>query len=412
MTEDPFTAVEQAIWKARPHGVPAAAAKILTTHFGADHAVTLLVDYRMAHLVPVGGDTGPDTGPDIGPDAGGDAEPVPLDATFEGRAFATQQTIVEPVDDGAACRLHLPLTVHGERIGVLSVHLPGPSRPEDHPALEAVATMVARALKVADGHTDVYRRARRRVRMTLAAEIQWDLLPGRSCESDEFSLAGQLEPAYAVWGDNFDWSLDAEHLTVTVTNGTGRGIEAALLTQLTVSALRNARRSGAGLVDQAVLADEILHAHHRGARTAATLLLRFELGTGRVTAVDAGSPLVYRLRGTTVEPVTLDAQLPLGMFGDTRYVEQEFWLQPGDRLVLVSDGVHQAQSPGGEVYGASALPRALRQTRLQGPPEAVRTLIRELLHYHENTELADDAVVVCLDWTGKSGQTAARPAGH
>ncbi|HEX2312727.1 MAG TPA: PP2C family protein-serine/threonine phosphatase [Thermomonospora sp.] len=386
MTENPLDTVEEIVWEARPHAVPEAVNRLVTTHLGADGAEPLLVDYRMVWLIPVSG-----------------GDPVPLDASSPGRAYATQQAVVEAGGGpGASHRVHLPLTVHGERLGVLSVRLPGPPETGTLPALEAVAATMARALKVAEGHTDVYRRIRRRARLTLAAEIQWDLLPGRFCGGDEFSLAGQLEPAYAVWGDNFDWALSPDHLTVTVTNGTGRGTEAAVLTHLAVSALRNARRSGAELVDQAALANEILHLHHRGERTAETLLLRFDLETGRVRAVDAGSPRIYRLRGSTVDPITLEAQLPLGMFNDTRYAEEEFWLQPGDRIVLVSDGVHAALSPGGETYGARALPRALRRTRLQSPPDAVRTLVRELLHYHENSDLADDAVIVCLDWTGKS----------
>jgi serine phosphatase RsbU (regulator of sigma subunit) len=275
--------------------------------------------------------------------------------------------------------------------------------------LEATAVVLSRALKIADASTDFYRRARRRSRLTLAAEIQWELLPGRSCVTDEYHLAGQLEPAYAIWGDNFDWSTAADHLSVTVSNGMGRGVEAALLTQLAVSALRNARRSGAGLIDQATLANETLYNQHRGQRHVATLLLRFDLATGRVSAIDAGSPKIFRMRGNRVEPVEMEAQLPLGMFDDTRYVEQEFTVEPGDRIAIFSDGFHTSKSPQGETYGASALVAALRQTRLQSPSETVRTLTRGLLDYHGGAELADDAVVLCLDWAGPAQAVTPRP---
>ena len=50
--------------------------------------------------------------------------------------------------------------------------------------------------------------AARTQRLTLAAEMQWELLPGRSRIRPSFSLAGQLEPAYAVRGDSFDWADD------------------------------------------------------------------------------------------------------------------------------------------------------------------------------------------------------------
>ncbi len=192
-----------------------------------------------------------------------------------------------------------------------------------------------------------------------------------------------LEPAYAIWGDNFDWSSASDHLIVSVTNGMGRGTEAALLTHLAVSALRNARRSGGDIIDQATLANETVYNQYRGQSHLATLLMRFELESGRATVVDAGSPLIFRLRGKNVSLVELDAQMPLGMFEDTRYTEQEFTVEPGDRLVIVSDGVHTAASPRGDSYGVSALPSALRQTRLQDPSEAVRTLTQGLLDHHE-----------------------------
>jgi serine phosphatase RsbU (regulator of sigma subunit) len=209
-----------------------------------------------------------------------------------------------------------------------------------------------------------------------------------------------LEPAYAIWGDAFDWSASRDQLTVSVTNGMGRGTEAALLTHLAISALRNARRSGGGIIDQATLANESLYNQHHGRQHVSTLLLRLDVETGRVAAVDAGSPQIFRSRGGNIARIELDAQLPLGMFEDTRYTEQEFMVEPGDRLVIVSDGVHAAVSPKGERYGTVGLPSALRQIRLQDSSEAVRSLIRGLIDYHEGSELADDAVVLCLDWNG------------
>jgi serine phosphatase RsbU (regulator of sigma subunit) len=107
------------------------------------------------------------------------------------------------------------------------------------------------------------------------------------------------------------------------------------------------------------------------------------------------------MRGSVVEPITLEAQLPLGMFEDTGYHEQEFTVERGDRIVIFSDGFHMAVGPRGEPYGSSALTTALRQTRLQNPSEAVRTLTGGLLDYYEGIEIADDAVVLCLDWNGR-----------
>ncbi|MEU5876194.1 GAF domain-containing SpoIIE family protein phosphatase [Spirillospora sp. NPDC047279] len=398
MHADPLLELEHAIWRAQPHELISTTTDRVKAALGVTDAEVLLADYRMTALVPVR--------PDV--------EPVRIDNTPAGHSFAAQQVVDERPGNGSAADqaylVHLPLTVHGDRLGVLTVQIPAdPPSPEIRADLERVAGVLASAIKVADQHVDVFRRARRRSRLTLAAEMQWELLPGRSCTTDEFHLAGQLEPAYSVWGDNFDWSVAPDRLTLTVTNGMGSGTEAAALTHLAVSALRNARRSGADITEQASLADQTVYAQHRGAKHVATLLLDFELATGRARIVDAGSPQLYRMRGTATELVELEAQLPLGMFGDADYVAQDFQVEPGDRFVIVSDGVHGAKSPAGDLYGTLALKQTMRDTRLQDPSEAVRTFIRSYLDYHEGGEPLDDAVVVCLDWTGKTSNGAASP---
>jgi serine phosphatase RsbU (regulator of sigma subunit) len=264
--------------------------------------------------------------------------------------------------------------------------------------LTGIADELAMALRTAAHDTDRYRKVTRRQRLTMAAELQWDLLPGRSLSGERFRLAGALEPAYAMYGDHYDWSVTGDRLTLTVLNGHGDGIEAALITTVAVNAMRNARRSGAGIVEQAELASDAVYSRHGGTAYVATLLLEIDLSDGFVEAVDAGSPRAMIARQGEILPVTLDEQLPLGMFGDSRYETQKFQFQPGDRLLVVSDGVHGAAPEGRPPYGTSALLSSLRGTRLQPPTEAVGTVVRGLREYHGGADLEDDAVIVCLDW--------------
>lgn len=110
---------------------------------------------------------------------------------------------------------------------------------------------------------------------------------------------------------------------------------------------------------------------------------------------------MFRLRNGEVERVTFEAQLPLGMFEETDYVAQEFQVEPGDRLVFVSDGVYGVSGPGGESYGGSALNRAILSTRLLPAAEVPRAVLRELTGHRGQAEPTDDALVVCLDWRGR-----------
>ena len=110
---------------------------------------------------------------------------------------------------------------------------------------------------------------------------------------------------------------------------------------------------------------------------------------GRIAAADAA---------IIVAALVIGFFVPLGMFGDTRYETQWFRLEPADRLLVVSDGVHAATPDGRPPYGETALLNAVRRTRLQPATEAVGTVMRGLGAYHAGADPADDAVTVCLDW--------------
>jgi serine phosphatase RsbU (regulator of sigma subunit) len=384
---DAPVSVAAALREAAPDQLVEVVDEFLRTRLGARRGDVLLADYRIAGLWSV-----------LHP--GHPSQGSLAERGVAAQCFASQQVLVDDLAEDRGVRVHLPLTVWGERLGVLLVDLAGPPTQEFLRHGCTVAEELAVALRAADRDTDRYRRARRRERLTMAAEMQWDLIPGRGLAHDAYLLAGQLEPAYTVGGDHFDWALDDDRLTVTVLNGGGTGLPASLLTALTVNAMRNARRSGGSLVEQAELASDTIFGEHRGDRHVATLLLEFDVRTGRVCAVDAGSPRAVRIRGGDIAQLELDQQLPLGMFNDTRYEPQEFTLEPGDRLFVVSDGVYAASPSGRQPYGERAMFRAMRATRLQPAPEAVGTVMRELHAYHEESDLDDDAVIVCLDWRG------------
>ena len=360
---------------APPDRIPEVVADQLRKNFAAERVEILLGDLTLSSFWPV-----------LDPAA-------PVGDVLVQRCFGSQR----PVVDAGRTRFLLPLSVWGDRLGVLEVATAAPGDAEFAGRLLDVADELAIALRAADKDTDRYRRVQRRERLTMAAELQWELLPGRSLSDDRFELAGALDPAYAMYGDHYDWSLNGDLLTVTVLNGHGDGIEAALLTTVAVNAMRNARRSGANIVEQAELASDAIYSRYAGTAHLATLLMEIDLPDGGVAAVDAGSPRAMIAHDGEIRPVVLEQQLPLGMFGDGRYETQHFPLDQGDRLLVVSDGVHAAAPGGRPEYGSSALLTDLRRTRLQPPSEAVGTVARGLRDYHAGADPEDDAVIVCLD---------------
>lgn len=395
-------AVLKALDAARPDATLTALRPVLGEFLNATEVNLFVANYQLTGLRPIGE-----------PD-----QTIGLQDTTAGQAFVLQRPAVgPPTRDGTA--VYLPISVRGDRIGVLQLRLPSTPGAVRLQHLTEMATVVGYALNTSARQTDALDVTARSQRLTLAAELQWQLLPGRGCRAPEYRIAGHLEPAYHVHADNFDWSQNGDQLLISVTDAARPGAVGALLTTLAVTALRNGRRTELHLADQASLADQAVYAHHQGSQYISTLLVRIDLSSGEASAVRAGSPLLLCLRNGQTELIELTDQLPLGMFEGTVYTEQRFTVATGDRLVLVSDGIHAARSPRNEVFGLARLQIILRDTADLTPDAVVRTIMDNLMAHHEHAELKDDAAVICLDWTGPgaghpfngAGLVGAHPSG-
>ncbi|MDQ1397438.1 MAG: hypothetical protein QOG64_2697 [Acidimicrobiaceae bacterium] len=314
-----------------------------------------------------------------------------------GRAYLAQAVVTIPHD--RQLNAYVPVTLRDERLGVLGVALPQPVDAETLVGLEGVAIVLAYVLLAASRYTDLFEQARRRKPLSLEAEIQWSLQPVRAFGCTEFSLAGQLVPAYDVGGDSYDWVVNRSTASVSASDAMGHGLHASILGSLAVMAMRNARRGGASLTDRVAAADRAVYRQFGGAQFVTGVALEIDLATGTASAVNAGHPCPYRVRHGVIEHVELEAQLPMGLFEATEYVRQPLELRGGDRLVLVSDGVLEAVPPEGEEFGETRLEAAILATAGAPPHEAVRHLVRALLDYQQS-ELRDDATILMLDWRG------------
>ena len=130
--------------------------------------------------------------------------------------------------------------------------------------------------------------------------------------------------------------------------------------------------------------------------------MRIDLATGSAEVVNAGHPPPHLLRDGAITALDVPPNVPLGMFEGSQYVECPAQLLPGDRLVLVSDGLVEATDPVGEEYGEKRLQGALLATAALSTAEAVRHIIRTTRD-HQHDELRDDATVLGLDWRGSAG---------
>ena len=376
-------ALHRALDAAPPYALPAVLSAVLAENVGAKEVSLWLADYGEVTLECVTADV------DVR-----DPASVPVDDSAAGRAFLTQAPVA--VDDSGGQRLYLPVTVRAERVGVLDVLLPDSSA-QLREELGRAAMVVGYVVSTARRYTDLFERVRRRRELILAAEIQWELLPVLGYEADELSVAGALEPAHAIAGDSFDYAVDAEHVHVVITDGMGHGLRAALLGSLAVAALRHARRRGRDVIAQTKEASQVVHDQFGGDQFVTGTIGAIDMGSGVMRVVNAGHPRPWLARGDAVEQIELFADYPLGLFPGVDYREQEVALEPGDRVLLVSDGVIEAASPAGEEFGSERLRNLIGETRDQLPSEVVRRIARAVVD-HRQVPLRDDATVVSLDW--------------
>jgi serine phosphatase RsbU (regulator of sigma subunit) len=320
------------------------------------------------------------------------AETVPLPGTLYERVLRTQQADVAPIDDGA--RMVVPVTDRGDAIGLLELDLPRYPSADEITDIGSAAHALAYVVIAARRHTDVFEWGQRSAPFALAAEIQRRLLPASyTCEAGQFTLAGWLEPAASVGGDTFDYSLDRHSLLVSITDAVGHQVEAALVATLLVGALRNGRRQGLDLAGQARYANDALAENAAPGQFVTGQLLRIDLGTGTAGIVNAGHTLPLRLRDGRVEEVPLRVEAPFGVVPGKSFEVQHFPLEPGDRLVFLTDGMLERDAAALDVAIALADSAALH------PREVVHELGAAVLHATDG-DLRDDATMVCLDWYG------------
>jgi hypothetical protein len=320
------------------------------------------------------------------------AERVPLVGTPQGKALATQAVEVIAEDRGA--RLFAPVTSRGEAVGVLELEL------EDFPVEQTVADVAlaghffAYVVIANRRYTDLFEWGQRSIPLSLAAEIQHRLLPGAfTCEAGQFTLAAWLQPAGEIGGDTFDFSLERDTLHVSMTDAMGHTMDAALLATVLVGALRNARRRGVELAEQARLANDALAAQASEGQFVTGLLVRIDLARATAGIVNAGHPPPLRLRSGGVDAIPLEADPPFGLRAGGGFRVQSLRLDVGDRLIFVTDGMLERDAADMNI---AAILTAARNMHAR---EAVQHLTRTVLQA-SGGQLRDDATALCLDWHG------------
>ena len=355
---------------------------------GATDVVVYLVDFGQTVLEPL-------------PDQSAHAELPETESvagSMAGRAFTSQEVVTADRSDGI--RVWVPLVEGTDRTGVVSLTLP---------AADDAALQVCEELGLLAGYliaaqarcTDVYNLHRRRRSMSLAASMQWDLLPPLVLRAGGVGVAGLLEPAYDVGGDCFDYAANGPVFDFAVMDAMGHGVGSAVTAALAMGCYRHDRREGRTLVTMHENLMSTIGAHYRGESFATGILGRVEVGTGMLTWTNAGHLLPLLIRGgKVVGELRCAPTPPWGLVGGEPTVATE-QLEPNDCLLVYTDGVIEARTPEGEEFGVERLIDLIDRSASELlPPEAIARRLVDQVRAHQQAELADDATVVLLRWDG------------
>jgi serine phosphatase RsbU (regulator of sigma subunit) len=289
-------------------------------------------------------------------------------------------------------------------LGVLAITVPDWSDELESFCVEL--GLAAAYLVMASSHyTDLPHVLRRRQRMDLAAEMQWSLLPPLSFDINGTTLSGLVEPAYEVGGDAFDYAYNHGVLDLALFDTIGHGVGSATLAALVIGAYRQSRRLGKSLPDLAHAIDTAIRSVPATPVFATALLARLDVASGTLAWITCGHPQPILTRDGTCLPDDPDIKpgVPAGLGDQGNLIgsQNETALQPGDGLLLFSDGVVEARNGIGEPFGEDRLRDLLAREHRANltAQETVRRLVRSAMD-HSGNHLHDDATMLYLRWDG------------
>ncbi|MFE9451799.1 PP2C family protein-serine/threonine phosphatase [Streptomyces sp. NPDC006739] len=327
-------------------------------------------------------------------------EPLPVDHSSAGWAYRTVSPRVAEVDHGLD--LWIPMIDGAERLGVLAVRtasLDGVRMRRSR----MLAHLLAMLITSKRAYSDWLAARTRTATMLMPAEMLRAFLPPRTIGSIRCVSTAVLEPAYAIAGDAFDHSVVKNLLHTMILDAMGHDLSAGLTTSVAMAAARNARRGGCDLADVVGSLDQAL-TQWLPDSFCTGVVCRLDAETGVLNWVNCGHPPPLLIRAERVLAGALDSppQPPIGLAGPlapaARQVH-ETTLEPGDCVLLYTDGVVEARDTDGAEFGLDRFTDFIIRSSSAGqrPAEVLRLLIHAILDYQRN-ELRDDATILLFEW--------------
>jgi sigma-B regulation protein RsbU (phosphoserine phosphatase) len=236
--------------------------------------------------------------------------------------------------------------------------------------------------------------------MQLARETQRALLPSEFPpfpERREFDLHAVSQAALHVAGDFFDFFLvNPRTLCIVIADVSGKGMSAALVMAVTRTIIRDLAKSGSSPADILRETNERLRESQRGSAFVTVFLGFYQIGNGRLIYANGGHPPPWLVtRHGQVQSVGEATGTIVGMLEQQVWRNAELRLQPGEMLVLYTDGFPEARTAEGEFYGSGRIRNFLGVHAQANPDVLCEAVVQEVAQFQKGN-LADDLTLLAL----------------
>ena len=302
--------------------------------------------------------------------------------------------------------MYAPLIDHNETIGLIHVssepRTGGFSR-ADLDLLTGMAAPAAMMLQIAKNQRESMERDRLSHDLELAAQIQKSFLPREVVSVPGVELFAEYRAAYSVGGDFYDvfW-VAPDRLGVFIGDISGKGVSGALLMARISSEMHAAALAQVEPAAVLTAMNRALIARNQPELFYTAIYLTLDVKSGEVVLANAGHPSPYCLRADgTLQAITEGAAGPVGIVDDPQFEATALRLGHGDSLVLYTDGVVEASSANGTLYGSERLETALSQGAALPNSIAERILASVSAHLMDSPANDDLTLFICQRNVGR-----------
>src|SRR6266511_2638958 len=322
---------------------------------------------------------------------------------FIGHVALTREPIISPdvrsdplylnARDQTRSEMVAPIISNDEVIGVFDLESDelNAYSEDDLEVLMMLASQVAIIIEKVMLHENLVEKKRLEGQLEVARQVQLQLLPPSDPKLPGYDISAYNFPTEEVSGDYYDWvGIYEDQIALVIADVSGKGVPAALLMAFLRASLRAATHVGYAphismakvnyLLWESIERNQFVTAFY-GILDASNRTLSYSnAGHNPALLLDAeGNPRF-------LEP----GEVPLGMFSDTRYHEYYLTIQPGEWLVLYTDGVTEAMNPQGEEFGTERLVQSVKRASQLSAKELITAVQKDVIEWTDGRGASDD----------------------